>query len=43
MLQETTIKFLQNLKLNNHKAWFDANRKVYETAKADYYNLLLRF
>ena len=36
MLQETTIKFLQNLKLNNHKAWFDANRKVYETAKADY-------
>ncbi len=36
MLQETTIKFLQNLKLNNHKAWFDANLKVYETAKADY-------
>ncbi len=36
MLQQTTITFLQNLKLNNHKDWFDANRKVYETAKADY-------
>jgi uncharacterized protein (TIGR02453 family) len=36
MLQPATIKFLQNLKLNNHKDWFDINRKVYETAKADY-------
>ena len=36
MLQQTTINFLQNLKLNNHKDWFDANRKVYESAKADY-------
>ena len=36
MLQSSTIKFLQNLKQNNHKDWFDANRKVYEIAKADY-------
>ena len=36
MLQPATLKFLQNLKLNNHKDWFDANRKVYEIAKADY-------
>ena len=36
MLQKTTIKFLQDLKLNNHRDWFEANRKVYENAKADY-------
>jgi uncharacterized protein (TIGR02453 family) len=36
MLQSSTIKFLKDLKKNNNKAWFDANRKVYETAKADY-------
>lgn len=36
MLQSSTIKFLKDLKKNNNKPWFDANRKVYETAKADF-------
>lgn len=36
MLQAATIKFLRNLKKNNNKSWFDANRKVYEAAKTDF-------
>ncbi len=36
MLQPSTIKFLKDLKKNNHKPWFDQNRKLYETAKADF-------
>lgn len=40
MIQKSTIQFLQDLKLNNHKDWFDANRKVYEAAKADYLQLV---
>jgi uncharacterized protein (TIGR02453 family) len=36
MLQTTTIQFLKNLKKNNHRDWFEANRKVYEAAKADF-------
>ncbi len=36
MLQSSTIKFLKDLKKNNNKAWFEKNRKVYETAKADF-------
>lgn len=40
MLQKSTIKFLKDLKKNNNKAWFDANRKVYETAKADYISFI---
>lgn len=36
MLQPATIKFLKELKKNNNKAWFDANRPVYELAKKDY-------
>lgn len=40
MLQNSTLKFLKDLKKNNHKAWFDENRKVYEAAKADYANLV---
>lgn len=36
MIQKATIQFLKDLKLNNHKDWFEANRKVYEAAKADY-------
>ncbi|MEI6185316.1 MAG: DUF2461 domain-containing protein, partial [Bacteroidota bacterium] len=31
---------LKELKLNNHKAWFDENRKRYEYAKEDYLNLV---
>lgn len=36
MLQSSTLKFLKDLKKNNNKPWFDANRKRYEVAKADF-------
>jgi len=36
MLKANTIGFLRDLKNNNRKDWFDGNRKVYETAKADF-------
>ena len=40
MLQASTVKFLKDLKKNNNKPWFDANRKIYEAAKADYLNFI---
>jgi uncharacterized protein (TIGR02453 family) len=40
MLQPTTLKFLQSLKKNNSKEWFDVNRKQYEIAKADFAALI---
>lgn len=36
MLQPSTLKFLKDLKKNNNKPWFDANRKRYEDAKVDF-------
>jgi len=36
MLQATTLKFLKELKKNNNREWFEANRKKYEAAKADF-------
>ena len=36
MLQASTLKFLKDLKKNNNKPWFDANRKAYENAKTDF-------
>lgn len=39
MLQPSTIKFLKELKKNNTKEWFDANRKVYEAARKDFLDL----
>jgi uncharacterized protein (TIGR02453 family) len=35
MLQQNTLDFLASLRENNHKEWFDANRKAYEAAKDD--------
>jgi uncharacterized protein (TIGR02453 family) len=35
MLQQSSIVFLKNLKKNNSKDWFDANRSKYESAKQD--------
>jgi uncharacterized protein (TIGR02453 family) len=35
MVQQTTLQFLKNLKKNNKKEWFDANRSKYENAKSD--------
>lgn len=40
MLQKNTIDFLKNLKKNNTKEWFDANRKQYEAAKSDFENVV---
>lgn len=40
MLQKSTLQFLTQLKKNNVKEWFDANRKVYEAAREDYGNLI---
>jgi len=36
MIQAATIHFLQALKKNNDKTWFDAHRDAYETARADF-------
>lgn len=36
MLQPSTIKFLKDLKKNNNKPWFDANRHRYDAAKRDF-------
>jgi uncharacterized protein (TIGR02453 family) len=36
MLQTSTLQFLKLLAKNNNKEWFDANRKKYDAAKADY-------
>lgn len=35
MIRPETLAFLTSLKENNHKAWFDDNRKVYDAAKAN--------
>lgn len=40
MLQASTLKFLQTLKKNNSKEWFDLNRKQYELAKSDFADLV---
>jgi uncharacterized protein (TIGR02453 family) len=40
MLQSSTINFLAQLTKNNNKLWFDANRKKYEEAKADFLQLV---
>jgi uncharacterized protein (TIGR02453 family) len=40
MLQPTTLTFLTNLAANNNKPWFDENRPAYETAKADFIQLV---
>jgi uncharacterized protein (TIGR02453 family) len=40
MLQPSTLKFLKDLKKNNNKPWFDANRKRYEEAKMDFVNFI---
>lgn len=36
MLQPSTLQFLNDLKKNNNKPWFDENRKAYEAAKQDF-------
>src|ERR1043166_6861207 len=40
MLQPSTLRFLKDLKKNNNKEWFEANRKKYEAAKEDFASLV---
>jgi uncharacterized protein (TIGR02453 family) len=40
MLQVTTVKFLKDLKKNNNREWFEANRGRYEAAKEDFMALV---
>lgn len=40
MIQAETFNFLRDLKENNHKEWFDANRPRYEAAKANFIQLV---
>ncbi len=35
MLSNDTLQFLKKLKKNNHKIWFEANKKGYENAQAE--------
>ncbi|MDA3616133.1 DUF2461 domain-containing protein [Polluticaenibacter yanchengensis] len=36
MIEKSTIAFLKQLSENNNKPWFDANRKTYEQARANF-------
>jgi uncharacterized protein (TIGR02453 family) len=36
MITKQTLKFLKDLKANNNKVWFDANRAAYDLAKENY-------
>lgn len=40
MLQNSTLKFLKDLKKNNNREWFAENKEVYERAKADFESFL---
>lgn len=40
MIQTSALKFLKDLKKNNNKPWFDANRSLYEAAKKDFENFI---
>jgi len=40
MLQRSTTAFMEALKQNNHKEWFDQNKSDYETAKKDFYQFV---
>ena len=35
MFSKESLQFLKNLKKNNQKVWFDANRKTYENARTE--------
>ena len=39
MIEKSTLQFLADLKKNNTKEWFDANRKRYEAAKDNVQNI----
>ncbi|MDE6500178.1 MAG: DUF2461 domain-containing protein [Rikenella sp.] len=35
MIEQTTLDFLRDLRRNNYKEWFHANRERYDAARAD--------
>lgn len=39
-MQNSTLQFLSEIKNNNHKEWFETNRKRYEAAKEDFGKLI---
>ncbi len=40
MLSKDTLQFFRELRENNHKIWFDENRKRYELVKKEYHSLI---
>jgi uncharacterized protein (TIGR02453 family) len=40
MLEPQTLNFIRQLKKNNNKPWFDANRAKYEAVKIDFSNFI---
>lgn len=42
MLSKETLQFFRELRQNNHKEWFDDNRKRYEAVKKEYHHLIAR-
>jgi uncharacterized protein (TIGR02453 family) len=40
MIAKSTLDFLHNLAANNHKDWFDANRKQYDAAKQNIHDVV---
>ncbi len=40
MLTASTLRFLKDLKANNEREWFHANKDRYQTARADFYDLV---
>lgn len=42
-IQPATLTFLKQLKANNNREWFEANRKTYEAAKANFLEFTTAF
>ena len=40
MISKESLQFLEDLKKNNNREWFQANKKRYETYKAEYHLLI---
>lgn len=40
MINKDTLSFLSNLKRNNHKTWFDENRKTYQEARTNFLDVI---
>jgi uncharacterized protein (TIGR02453 family) len=43
MIKQETLKFIQDLKDNNNREWFQANQKRYDVYKNDYKQLVNDF